>query len=192
MGASYFGMVLDHGPRSVTPKQAAELVAAAGRCTAVAVVTVTSVEEVLRARDRAGFAAVQLHGDYSAADARRLAAAGLRVWQVARLGSVQEAAALADSWPDASAVLVEPRVAGAAGGAGVAMDPAIALAARGAIGGTMVLAGGLTAATVAELIALIRPEVVDVSSGVESRPGMKDPEMIERFMEAAGVSSSKT
>jgi phosphoribosylanthranilate isomerase len=49
----------------------------------------------------------------------------------------------------------------------------------------MVLAGGLTAATVAGAAALVRPEVVDVSSGVELLPGIKDPQRIAAFLEAA-------
>ena len=48
----------------------------------------------------------------------------------------------------------------------------------------MVLAGGLRPGTVGEAVALVRPEVVDVSSGVEHLPGIKDPEKIARFMEA--------
>jgi phosphoribosylanthranilate isomerase len=49
----------------------------------------------------------------------------------------------------------------------------------------MVLAGGLTPRTVADAIDLVRPEVVDVSSGVERLPGIKDPDQIARFLEAA-------
>jgi phosphoribosylanthranilate isomerase len=49
----------------------------------------------------------------------------------------------------------------------------------------MVLAGGLTPATVGAAVALVRPEVVDVSSGVERLPGIKDPEKMARFLEAA-------
>ena len=73
----------------------------------------------------------------------------------------------------------------AAGGAGVALDLAVAREARARLAGaTMVLAGGLRPDTVGEAVALVRPEVVDVSSGVEHLPGIKDPEKIARFMEA--------
>jgi phosphoribosylanthranilate isomerase len=48
----------------------------------------------------------------------------------------------------------------------------------------MVLAGGLTPETVGAAAALVRPEVVDVSSGVERLPGIKDPDKIARFLEA--------
>ena len=49
----------------------------------------------------------------------------------------------------------------------------------------MVLAGGLTPASVGAAVALVRPEAVDVSSGVERLPGIKDPDKIMRFLEAA-------
>ena len=49
---------------------------------------------------------------------------------------------------------------------------------------TMVLAGGLTPETVAAAVALVRPDIVDVSSGVERLPGVKDPDKIARFLEA--------
>jgi phosphoribosylanthranilate isomerase len=54
----------------------------------------------------------------------------------------------------------------------------------------MVLAGGLTPDTVAEAIAKIRPEIADVSSGVELRPGIKDHTKIVRFVEAVFAHSS--
>jgi phosphoribosylanthranilate isomerase len=48
----------------------------------------------------------------------------------------------------------------------------------------MVLAGGLTPETVSEALAIVRPEIVDVSSGVERLPGVKDLDKIARFAEA--------
>jgi phosphoribosylanthranilate isomerase len=48
----------------------------------------------------------------------------------------------------------------------------------------MVLAGGLTPETVASALDFVRPEIVDVSSGVERLPGIKDSNRIARFAEA--------
>jgi len=48
----------------------------------------------------------------------------------------------------------------------------------------LVVAGGLTPDNVAQAIAHLKPDVVDVSSGVESAPGVKDPILMSRFVEA--------
>jgi phosphoribosylanthranilate isomerase len=142
-------------------------------------------EEILRLSRAAGLAGAQLHAPHRAADAARLRAEGLVVWRVVRLGTPADLDALADAIREADAVLVEPRVAHAAGGAGVPLDLAMAREARTRLAGaTMVLAGGLRPGTVAQAVALVRPEVVDVSSGVEHLPGVKDPDKIARFMEA--------
>jgi phosphoribosylanthranilate isomerase len=69
------------------------------------------------------------------------------------------------------------------GGAGVLGD--LDRAARAARVGRMVLAGGLNPGNVAEAIFAVRPFGVDVSSGVESAPGVKDPVRIEAFVSAA-------
>jgi phosphoribosylanthranilate isomerase len=144
-----------------------------------------SVEEILRVSGAAGLAGAQLHGPYARADAARLRAAGLLVWRVVRIAVPDDLDALAEAALDADAVLVEPRVAQAAGGSGVSLDLAVAREARNRLAGaTMVLAGGLTPATVGPAVALVRPEVVDVSSGVERLPGIKDPVKIRRFLEA--------
>ncbi|MCC7252896.1 phosphoribosylanthranilate isomerase [Hyphomicrobium sp.] len=69
------------------------------------------------------------------------------------------------------------------GGNGLAFDWHILAAARGQA--PFALAGGLTPENVAAAIALTGAAIVDVSSGVESRPGEKDPELIHRFLRAA-------
>lgn len=184
-GASYLGVVFAGGPRCVTVTAAAGIAAAAGPIPVFGVFGDQSVEEILRISDQAGLRGAQLHGPYGAVAAAALRQRGLLVFRVVRIAAPTDLDRLGEAARDSDAVLVEPRVPNVAGGTGVPLDLAVAQEARARLGGhTMVLAGGLTPATVSHAVALVRPEVVDVSSGVESLPGKKDPEKIARFMEA--------
>ena len=184
-GADYLGVVFAGGPRRVTAPAAAEIRAAAGGVPVFGVYGDQSVDEILRVTRAAGLQGAQLHGDYSRADASRLRAEGLLVWRVARVADPTDLALLPEISMDADAVLVEPRVPGRSGGTGTRLDLALAQAARSRLAGAaMVLAGGLTPESVVEAMALVRPDVVDVSSGVERLPGIKDPDKIARFLEA--------
>jgi phosphoribosylanthranilate isomerase len=184
-GAAYLGVVFAGGPRVVTVEGAAAIREAADRVPVFGVYGAQPIEEILRISRRAGLAGAQLHGSYRREDAVRLRAEGLLVWRVVRIAAPADLDTLSEAGRDADAVLVEPRVPHAAGGAGVSLDLAVAREARSRlVGFRMVLAGGLVPDTVGEAVALVRPEVVDVSSGVEHLPGIKDPEKIARFMEA--------
>jgi phosphoribosylanthranilate isomerase len=184
-GADYLGVVFAGGPRHVTAQAAAEVTRAAGVVPVFGVFGEQSVDEILRIARAAALAGAQLHGTYRREDAARLRAEGLRVWRVARLAGPEDLGLLPEAAVDADAVLVEPQVAHVTGGSGVALDLVLAGEARARLAaGAMVLAGGLTPETVAAAVALVRPDIVDVSSGVERLPGIKDPDKIARFLEA--------
>jgi phosphoribosylanthranilate isomerase len=184
-GASYLGVVFAGGPRRVSFARAAEVVAASRGIPVLGVFGCQPVEEILAVAREAGLSGAQLHGPYSRDDAARIGAAGLIVWRVVRIASPADLDRLAWASLEADTVLVEPRVPQAAGGAGVLLDLATAAEARQRLAGTsMALAGGLTPETVATAMELVRPDVADVSSGVESLPGIKDHEKIARFLEA--------
>jgi len=72
---------------------------------------------------------------------------------------------------------------GARSGQGETVDWSVA--AEIARRGQLILAGGLSVANVAEAIQIVRPFGVDVSSAVESAPGLKDPVLIRTFISAA-------
>jgi phosphoribosylanthranilate isomerase len=184
-GASYLGVVFAGGPRRVSFARAADVVAASRGVPVLGVFGRQSVDEILSLARGIGLSGVQLHGTYSRDDAARLTSAGLIVWRVVRIASPDDLDRLSEASLDAETVLVEPRVPHLSGGSGVPLDLAIAVEARNRLAGVrMALAGGLTPETVSAAVALVRPDVADVSSGVESLPGIKDHEKIARFLEA--------
>jgi phosphoribosylanthranilate isomerase len=184
-GASFLGVVFAGGPRRVSFAKAAEIAAASRGVPVLGVFGDEAPEEIARHAREAGLAGAQLHGPYTGDDAARLAEDGLIVWRVLRIARAADLDLLDQRWQHAETVLVEPKVAHVLGGAGVPLDLDLAAEARRRLAGLrMGLAGGLTPETVGPAVALVRPDVVDVSSGVESLPGIKDHEKIARFLEA--------
>lgn len=184
-GAARLGVIFAGGPRRVTVAQAREVVAAGGGVPVLGVVAGGTPEVLLPLCEAAGLRGVQCHGSTDAATVRALQAAGLEVWAVRHLADASDLARLDDAETDvADAVLIEPRVAGRMGGTGVRLDLSLAQAARVRLADRrLVLAGGLSPEVVAERIALVRPDVVDVSSGIERAPGIKDAARLIGFLE---------
>jgi phosphoribosylanthranilate isomerase len=192
-GASYLGVVFADGARTIAPDQAREVVAAAAGVPVLGVFAEQSVEEVLQICAQAGLRGAQLHGPYSRADAETLRSEGLVVWRVVRIAAPRDLDLLASAVPGSDAVLVEPRVPGVLGGSGQALQLEVAREARRRLAvHTLVLAGGLTPESVGQAVEQIHPDIVDVSSGVEQRPGLKDPNKILNFVEAVLAHSSIT
>ena len=182
LGASYLGVIFAGGPRQVDPGRARAVVAAAGQVPVIGVFGAQGEGEILQVCRAAGLAGAQLHGDHSPVLIERLAAAGLLVLPVVRLAGRDDLERL-DPLP--GPVLVEPKVAGRLGGTGVPLALDLARAARERLPDRALwLAGGLTPDSVREAIRVVAPDVVDVSSGVEQMPGVKDPERMARFLEA--------
>lgn len=190
-GATYLGVVYAGGPRQVTDVQAAEVVAASEGVPVFAVWGRPDRDAILRVRDVAHIAGVQLHGGSSTEFAAALRREGLLVWRVVRLDGSAALAEIDGAIAEADGLLVEPKVKGIEGGAGIALDLALAVEARRRVAQSAfrspryVLAGGLTPDTVRTTIGTVRPDIVDVSSGVESAPGVKDPVKIRRFLAEA-------
>ena len=136
--------------------------------------------------DSCGLALAQLHGDETAAYCEML---GRPVLKAIRLRDRRSFLALAEFQGRAGVrgFLVDAFSAEAYGGTGQVADwPLAAEAARVA---RILLAGGLTPENVAQAIQQVRPYGVDVSSGVESRAGKKDPEKVRAFVQAVRLVS---
>lgn len=141
----------------------------------------TSLDDVRAASSALGLRTLQLHGDVPPA----LPGDGFRYVVCFALRDAAGLAAidryLAAQRP--AAILVDAHVAGAYGGTGQCAPWDLLEKYRPAV--PLILAGGLTPDNVAAAIRRVRPYAVDVASGVESSPGIKDPERVRRFIDAA-------
>lgn len=190
-GAEYLGFVFADSPRRVTPARAAEL-AADVPARSVGVFVDAAPVEVLRTAEAVPLDVVQLHGSESPDLCESLRGAGVRVWKALRPRSAAELEELADRYRESvDGLLVEGHTEEAAGGTGTGFPhewwDRAGLGRRGADDGpALILAGGLTPSNVADALARTAPQVVDVSSGVEREPGVKDPSRVRAFVRAAG------
>jgi phosphoribosylanthranilate isomerase len=184
-GAWRLGIVFASGPRVVTTERARAIVAAAMGVPVLGVFGPEPVRTMLERVSAVGLAGVQLHGEHAPHVARDLRAHGLEVWNVVPVRAAIDLADLLDAaGTDADALLIEAGVPGGSGGRGIAIALDLARAARRAAPATrFVLAGGLTADSVGEAIRVVGPDAVDVSSGIESSPGVKDHDRLARFLE---------
>lgn len=187
-GASYVGAIFAGGPRLVTPQRARDVFDGSGtRAAHVGVFGAASAEHIGETARESGLDVIQLHGDPRASDVQAVRSRfGGRVWAAARASGALLPAWAGELFREADAVLLDARVPGALGGTGVTLDWVAIARALDAVRGTtpVVLAGGLTPMNVAEAIRALSPEVVDVSSGVESAPGVKDHALMRAFVAA--------
>lgn len=174
-GADAVGFVVSPGsPRDIDPAVAADLVASvAGAADTVLVVSHATPAEAVALAETIGVDILQLHGRYSEADVAAVRDAFPRVWRAA---SVADGTPLTvGAWGEEVLLLDSP-----VAGSGHRWD-----AASVETQGRWMLAGGLNPGNVAAAIAESRPWGVDVSSGVESSRGVKDPGLIREFVAAA-------
>lgn len=185
-GADAIGLVLWPGSRrTVDPATAREIAEAMPPLVQrVGVFVDPTAAEVARAVEEIGLDVVQLHGDESP---QLCAAIDTRVVKALRVDAGFDPAVV-DAYAGVTAgILLDTRGPGrdaAPGGTGQAFDWSLAAPARERAR-YLVLAGGLTPENVARAIAAVEPDAVDVSSGVESAPGRKDPERVRAFVRAA-------
>jgi phosphoribosylanthranilate isomerase len=187
LGAGYVGVIFAGGPRQVTVDEARRVLAPTrGRARAVGVFGAVSPEAIARIVAQVALDVVQLSADPDAdtVDAVR-AATTAEVWAAVRCHATLPPV-IGTLFAHADAVLLDARVEGRLGGTGqtlpwVDLAPSVHIA---RVGGRLVLAGGLTPENVRRAAEVLTPDVVDVSSGVESAPGIKDHERMRAFVEA--------
>jgi phosphoribosylanthranilate isomerase len=178
LGVDAVGFVFyPRSPRYVNIEQAAALVAVLP-----AFVTVTALfldpsrAEVQQVLEHVRVELLQFHGSESAEFCRGF---GRPYIKAVPMGSHVDIADYAKRYADAAALLLDSHAAGQKGGTGMSFDWAKLPQVQGP---PLILAGGLKPGNVATAIRLVRPYGVDVSSGVESTPGIKDAAKLAAFV----------
>ena len=191
LGAWALGFILWPGSRRAADPAVAAGIAAElrRRVELVGVFVNPTLDEVAHAADALHLSHVQLHGDegpaFCAEAGRR---SGCRVIKAVRVATGADLQDLERFHTDYH--LLDAAAPGQRGGSGQTWNWALAARHRSDV--PVILSGGLTPETVAEGIAAVRPYAVDVASGVEAAPGVKDPDKLAAFFAAAAPAPAPT
>ncbi|MBF0132681.1 MAG: phosphoribosylanthranilate isomerase [Magnetococcales bacterium] len=176
-GADAIGLVFyERSPRAVTVARAVELVAALPPFVTVTGLFVNASKmDIETTASRVGLDLLQFHGDETPEFCAQFSNRIIKALRVAGHGDMQAA-----SDYRVAGILYDAKVSGVQGGSGRSFD--WSLLAHHPGNAPLILAGGLHPGNVAHAITQVRPYAVDVSSGVESSPGVKDHALMKRFV----------
>jgi phosphoribosylanthranilate isomerase len=185
-GADAVGFVFWYmSPRRVDPEQAAAIAAELpDQVLRVGVFVDAPRDEIERVSQQVGLDLLQLHGEEPPEALEGLSRPALKAVRVGPRFTAEEALRYSKT---AQGIVVDTRLPGQTlmpGGTGVPFDWSLAANLAEQVPFLM-LAGGLSPTNVAEAVRAVRPDAVDVSSGVERMPGRKDPERVKAFIEAS-------
>lgn len=195
-GVNYFGLVFfAKSPRNVSIAQARDLALAAPVGVAKVGLMVNPTDDDLRMiLDEVPLDMIQLHGSESPERVAEVRAGyGLPVMKAVGVADEADLARVASYQPMADQLLIDakpPKGGDLPGGNGLSFDWRLVAGRR--FGKPWMLAGGLTPENVATAIAMTGARQVDLSSGVESAPGVKDAGLIRAFVQAARSAAAKT
>ena len=178
LGAQALGFIFyDKSPRGVAPQRAAEIIRFLPPfITAVGLFVNPEESDVARVLARVPLDLLQFHGEETPEFCARFALPYLKAARV-RVGL--DLLQYAHHYSAARGLLLDAFVEGAHGGTGAAFDWSLV---PRELPLPVILSGGLTANNVAAAIRRVKPWAVDVNSGVEAGPGIKDPRKIASFM----------
>ena len=187
-GADALGFVFAAGSkRLINPRKARELVQLVPAFVArVGLFLDQDAEQVGRILEQVPLSLLQFHGREDAAYCRQF---GLPYIKAVSMNSGHAAEQSEKIYSDAAALLMDSHEPGGLGGTGRAFDWKQMAQIRGQTKRPLILAGGLTPDNVRAAVRLVKPWAVDVSSGVEEAPGIKNAEAMQQFIKQAKFST---
>jgi phosphoribosylanthranilate isomerase len=189
-GATHIGVIVSaRSPRVRGEAEAAKILSAAGDLVRVGVYVDAAPDEVVRSARRLALGVIQLHGSEAPDTVAAIRSAGAwHIWKAVRISDAGALRAARATWRElVDAVLVDGGTEQSPGGSGLRAPWHALAAGRWQGEPRLVLAGGLTPGNIAEAISTLRPDAVDVSSGVEAHVGVKDGPRVRAFIAAANA-----
>ena len=184
MGADILGFVLAPSPRQVSPEKVRSIIETLPPFVSAVGVFVDEEEKTIK--DIADFCRlnqVQLHGNESPDFCRRFRPKAIKAFRLQDATSLLPINAYQGH---IQAVLLDTFQNGMAGGTGRTFPWDLAIKAKG-FNLPVILSGGLNPLNVEQAVLTVKPYALDVSSGIEKKPGEKDPLLMKQLMEAVRV-----
>jgi phosphoribosylanthranilate isomerase len=178
-GVDALGFIFAESPRQITPIKATGIIRSLPPLvTTVGVFVNERAEQIMKIVSACSLDLVQLHGEESPEICRDLMPRSIKAF---RIQNEKDLIPIESYRGKVRAILLDTFQKGKAGGTGKTFDWSLALIAK-KTGIPIILAGGLGPENIQEAIRNVQPYAVDVNSGIEERPGKKDPGLMEKLM----------
>jgi phosphoribosylanthranilate isomerase len=188
LGADYIGFInIELSPRYVTVNEIEEIfksLSESERQKSVYLCKESSVDTIIGTCSRLGFRIIQPYSNLSMNDLSKLRLLGYKIFKPFRVSTVDDLENIEDYKNCSDLIILDTKTNDPEllGGTGQVFDHKIFVEAKKNLGYNLALSGGLDSANIREALAFTEPFMVDVSSGVESRPGQKSFSKMKEFI----------
>jgi phosphoribosylanthranilate isomerase len=188
LGADYIGFInIEMSPRYITITDIEEVfksLSEAERQRSVFLCKDSSVDSIISTCSRLGFRIIQPYANLSMNDLSKLRLLGYKIFKPFRVNSVDDLEDIQEYKNCSDLIILDTKTNDPEllGGSGEVFDHQIFVQAKKNLGYNLALSGGLNSENITEALAVTEPFMVDVSSGVESRPGQKSYTKMKTFI----------
>ncbi|MCP4566604.1 MAG: phosphoribosylanthranilate isomerase [FCB group bacterium] len=185
-GADALGFVFADSPRQIDPETAHKIIRVLPPfIDTVGVFVDEKVDVIQQTANHCGLHSVQLHGNESPSYVQKLSLPLIKAFRIRDISDVEDIKRF-----ELTHFLLDTYDEHKSGGTGKSFDWEIALPAKAL--GEIILSGGLNSSNITDALESVKPYAVDVSSGVEKSPGIKDHRKIEEFIRKVRTWDNRT